>query len=139
MTSVANQISYDINCNLSYDNINDMIYNINDRSSKDDYTVFENSASLSIIADEVKCNKCKTHFTIITCNNCKKETCAQEDCTTLFPDKNGYISICKTCENEVISKIKPYKNIKEIKYANDYSKAIHDLKILKEAIDIIIY
>lgn len=139
MTSVANQISYDINCNLLYDNINDMIYNINDRSSKDDYTVFENSASLSIIADEEKCNKCETHFTIITCYNCKKETCAQEDCTTLFPDKNGYISICKTCENEVISKIKPYKNTKEIKYANDYNKAIHDLKILKEAIDIIIY
>lgn len=137
MTSVASKVSYDISSNLLYDSMNDMIYNINDRSSDDDYTIFENSASLSIIADDEKCKKCKIHYSIITCYNCKKETCAQEDCCTLFPDKNGYISICKSCENEVISKIKPYRNTREIKYMNDYNKAIHDLNILKQAINII--
>tara|TARA_B100002019_G_C21198314_1_gene562591 strand:- start:188 stop:601 length:414 start_codon:yes stop_codon:yes gene_type:complete len=136
MTSVA-RVSYDVSSNLLYDNINEMIYNINDRSSKDDYTIFENSASLSIIAEDEKCKKCKTHYSIITCYNCKKETCAQEQCCTLFPDKNGYISICKTCENEVISKIKPYEISKEIKYTKEYNKAVRDLNILKEAIKII--
>ena len=73
MTSVANQISYDINCNLSYDNINDMIYNINDRSSKDDYTVQD-------VLIELKKTIKKLNWKVEKSNNFKESNLLKLDC-----------------------------------------------------------
>ena len=136
--------SYNMSPNLLYDQMNEVIYDLNDQSMKDEYTLFENRASLSLIAEDEKCKECNLHFSIITCSNCKKETCGIDKCCTLFPDAKGYISICKTCENEVLSKIKPFKDTekeKEKQYIEynralyNYKKAVHELQILKRTIN----
>ena len=143
MISVTSQSSYNTSSNLLYDQMNTVIYNLNDtscpvdRSLHDDYTLFENAASFSIIAEDEKCDKCKTHYSIVTCCNCQIKTCAHEECSTMFPDKNGYISVCKTCETEILTKITPYKHKNENNYNPHYIKAIRDLEILKQAIEII--
>lgn len=137
---------YNMSSNLLYDQMNEVIYDLNDHSKKDEYTLFENMASLSLICDDKKCKECNMHFSIITCSSCKKETCGIDKCTTLFPDVKGYISICKTCENEVLSKIKPYKNTdkekekQQLEYNRtlyNYKKAAHELKMFKETLNLI--
>lgn len=143
MISVTEQSSYNMSSNLLYDQMNNIIYNLNDTSCPkdisptDDYTVFENAASFSIIAEDEKCNKCKTHYSIVTCCNCQTKTCAHEDCSTMFPDRHGYISVCKSCENEILTKFIPYRHKNENNNDLHYIKAVHDLEILKQAIEII--
>ncbi len=131
MTTIANQRPYDRSSDLSYDQMNDIIYNLNDTSSDEDYSHFENIASLSLIAEDEKCKKCKSHYTFIICSNCKRETCANNKCCTLYPDMYGYISICKKCEKQIVKKFKPYDDNEEVKYNKEYKKAVKELHLLK--------
>lgn len=92
---------------LLYDEMNKEIFNINTENIMD-YDVFESKACISIISEDEKCKKCNYNYSFITCSNCCKETCAKKDCCTLYHDYNGYISICKDCEHDILKKIKPY-------------------------------
>jgi len=97
------------NTELLYDEINNSIFNINEVPSHDNYSSMESKFSLSIISEDTKCRSCNLHYSFIRCSECKKETCGNSHCCTLFPDYYGYISICKECEQNVSNKLLPYK------------------------------
>ncbi len=93
---------------LLYDEINNAIFDINESKNKDNYKTIESLFNLNLISENTKCKSCKNHYSFIKCKHCKNETCGEDGCCTLFPDYNGYISICKKCEKNINRKLIPY-------------------------------
>lgn len=125
-----NRLHKNIN-GLLYDEMNSEIFEMNSNNSND-YNLFENRASLSIISDEKKCDTCNRNYSFITCMNCKKDTCGKSKCCTLYPDMYGYISICSECETSISKKIIPYDYSYEKKIIKEHKKVANELKIIKQ-------
>ena len=72
---------------------------------------------------DVKCEECEARTMHYECYNCSAYVCRNKKCSMIFPHyENTNIAICKTCENDISTKLQ------QVPYVED------DLILLKKKI-----
>ena len=76
----------------------------------------EITRSISNLTEMDNCNECDEKRQIVCCDKCANAVCTNSTCCILFPHHGDSVfAICKSCKNEIESKLKLVVDIDKLK------------------------